>query len=104
LHFKYRQGVAARPHGVVPAPEESGARAPFIRMRLCLTGLLVLCSLLAAPIHAQQRSGAAIGIDPTPLDLPAFRIAPLDALFVTMPVPTWLAEWTAATRGLLASS
>ena len=74
-------------------------------MRHSFSGLLILCSLLAAPsLHAQQRSGVAIGLDPTPLELPAFRIAPLDALFVSKPFATWLEEWTAGTRAMLARS
>ncbi|HEX2168554.1 MAG TPA: hypothetical protein VHG09_15065, partial [Longimicrobiales bacterium] len=74
-------------------------------MRYCFSGLLILCSLLAGPsLHAQQRTGAAIGLDPTPLELPAFRLAPLDALFVTKPFATWLEEWTASTRTVLESA
>ncbi|HSJ32844.1 MAG TPA: cell surface protein SprA, partial [Longimicrobiales bacterium] len=72
-------------------------------MRYCVSGLLILCSLLAGPsLHAQQRPAVGIALDPTPLELPAFRIAPLDALFVTKPFATWLDEWTSATRALLA--
>src|SRR5690606_3633026 len=44
----------------------------------------------------------AIGLDPTPLELPAFRIAPLDALFVSKPFAMWLEEWLSATRTRLA--
>ncbi|MGH7463542.1 MAG: hypothetical protein ACREK1_00115, partial [Longimicrobiales bacterium] len=74
-------------------------------MRNCFSALLIISSLCAAPsLHAQQRSGVELGLDPTPLVLPAFRIAPLDALFVTKPFATWLVEWTAATRALLARS
>ncbi|MBR9991361.1 MAG: hypothetical protein KFH98_16475 [Gemmatimonadetes bacterium] len=71
-------------------------------MRQCFSGLLLLGSLLAAPsLHAQQRPGVAAGLDPTPLELPAFRIAPLDALFVTKPFATWLEEWISSTARML---
>src|SRR5690606_24541341 len=91
------------PQGAIPARKESGAPAPFARMRFFLIGLLILGSLLAAPsLHAQQAPGPRIVLDPEPLDLPAFRLSPLDALFVSKPFATWLDEWTAPTRARLA--
>jgi hypothetical protein len=84
---------------------KAGASAPFTRMRRRVPALAALCLLfLAAPAFAQERPGPRIVLPDPALDLPAFRLSPLDAVFVTQPFATWVQEWAAATRALLATN
>jgi hypothetical protein len=65
--------------------------------------VVILCMLLVgSSASAQERTGPRVSLPPPSLELPSFRIAPHDALFVSRPVAQWLDEWTAATRARLA--
>jgi hypothetical protein len=66
-------------------------------MRLRRFGLFVLLCAATGAVHLHAQSPRTV-LDATPLRVPSFRLDPYDAVFVSRPFVTWVAEWSASTR------